>query len=71
MIRQADTTRRFQVKDEEALNPYMGFVSFQHFQGGELYSDSIVRPENNMCETESFECYPIQKDPSDGSGGTA
>jgi len=62
MIRQADTTRHFQVKDEEALNPYMGFVSFQHFRGEKLYSDSIVRPENNMCETENFECYPIPED---------
>ena len=62
MIRQADTKRCFQVKDEEALNPYMGFVSFQHFNGEALYSDSIVRPENNMCETENFECYPIPDD---------
>ena len=62
MIRQADTTRRFQAKEEEALNPYMGFVSFQHFRGEKLYSDSVVRPENNMCETENFECYPIPDD---------
>ena len=34
-------------------------MSFQHFRGEELYSDIIVKPENNMCETEDVECYPI------------
>ncbi len=40
-------------------NPYTGFTSFQHFGNDKLYSDMIVRPENNMTETEHVECYPI------------
>lgn len=62
MLRQTDTENRFNYKREEGINPYIGFMSFQHFRGEKLYSDSIVRPENNMTETEPFECYPIPDD---------
>ena len=49
----------FQYKREKAQNPYIGFTSFQHFKKDELYSDLIVKPENNMTETEHVECYPV------------
>ncbi|MEE1043601.1 MAG: DUF4832 domain-containing protein, partial [Clostridia bacterium] len=52
----------FKYKPEEGVNPYIGFMSFQHFRGERLYSDSIVRPENNYTETEPFECYPVPDD---------
>ncbi len=39
----------------------------KHFQGDPLYSDSIVKPENNFTETEAFECYPVpEKVPQNG-----
>lgn len=44
---------------EKKQNPYIGFTSFQHFRSDELYSDLIVKPENNMTETEHVECYPV------------
>lgn len=44
---------------EAGQNPYTGIVSFQHFRGEKLYSDIVVKPENNMCETENVECYPV------------
>ena len=59
MLREATIKKSFGYKQEEAQNPYIGFTSFQHFQGDPLYSDSIVKPENNFTETEAFECYPI------------
>ena len=62
MLRKYDTTASFNYKKEEGLNPYIGFVSFQHFRSEKLYSDSVVRPENNRTETEAFECYPIPDD---------
>ena len=62
MIRKANCLNKFQYKLEEGLNPYIGFTSFQHFNGEKLYSDSIVRPENNLTETEPFECYPVPDD---------
>ncbi|MBE6616645.1 MAG: DUF4832 domain-containing protein [Ruminococcaceae bacterium] len=52
-------TNHFSYKPEEVQNPYIGFLSFQHFRGESLYSDVIVRPEGNMTETEDLECYPI------------
>ncbi len=55
-------TNSFGYKKEAGLNPYIGFDSFQHFRGEALYSDVVVRPENKMCETENFECYPIGED---------
>ena len=53
---------KFSYKPEDGLNPYMGFVSYQHFNGEKLYSDSVVKPENNWTETEAFECYPVPED---------
>ena len=55
-------TNRFQYRVEEGQNPYIGFMSFQHFRGEKLYSDIIVKPENKMTETERVECYPISAD---------
>ena len=52
-------TNQFTYKREEGQNPNSGFMSFQHFRGEKLYSDCVVRPENNMTETEHYECYPI------------
>ena len=51
--------RTFNIKREERINPYIGFTSFQHFRGEKLYSDLVVLPENNFCETEKVECYPV------------
>ncbi len=51
--------KKYSYQKEIYQNPYTGFTSFQHFGNGKLYSDLIVRPENNMTETEHIECYPI------------
>ncbi len=51
--------KQFSYQVEKKQNPYVGFTSFQHFRNDELYSDLIVRPENNMTETEHVECYPV------------
>ena len=51
--------KSFAYKRECKQNPYIGFTSFQHFRNDELYSDLIVKPENNMTETEHVECYPV------------
>lgn len=50
---------KFNYKKEPKQNPYTGIVSFQHCNDEELYSDLVVKPENNMTETEHVECYPI------------
>lgn len=50
---------RYQYQREKKQNPYVGFTSFQHFRNDELYSDLVVKPENNMTETEHVECYPV------------
>lgn len=52
----------FKYQKEEGQNPYIGFTSFQHFRNEALYSDLVVRPENNLTETEHVECYPIPSD---------
>jgi len=52
-------TNYFHYQEEKAQNPYIGFTSFQHFRGEELYSDIVVKPENNMRETENIEPYPV------------
>jgi len=52
-------TTSFSYKPEAVQNPYIGFMSFQHFRGEALYSDVVVRPEGNMLETEDLECYPV------------
>ena len=62
MLKKATVVNKFGYKKEEGLNPYIGFMSFQHFNGEKLYSDSIVSPENKFTETEPFECYPVPSD---------
>ncbi len=52
-------TKTYSYKREKKQNPYIGFTSFQHFRNDELYSDLVVKPENNMTETEHVECYPV------------
>ncbi len=52
----------FEYRAEEGQNPYIGFMSFQHYRGEKLYSDIVVKPENKMTETERVECYPISPD---------
>ena len=52
----------FGYRPEEKQNPYIGFVSFQHFSGEKLYSDITVLPENRMTETERVECFPVSPD---------
>ncbi len=52
-------TERYSYRREARVNPYIGFTSFQHFGTDVLYSDLVVRPENNMTETEHVECYPV------------
>ena len=59
MLRKATKKKIFNYLVEAGQNPYCGIMSFQHFRGDKLYSDVIVKPENNMCETENVECYPI------------
>ena len=59
MRQKATQMKNFNKQDEQGQNPYIGFVSYQHFRDEELYSDIIVRPENGMTETENYECYPI------------
>lgn len=52
-------TRYFGYQEEAAQNPFIGFTSFQHFRNEPLYSDVVVKPENNMRETENLEPYPV------------
>ena len=59
MLRKANFTNYFEYKREEGQNSNTGFMSFQHFKDEALYSDCVVLPENRMCETEHYECYPI------------
>lgn len=62
MLRKATRTNLFKRRAEEGQNPYIGFLSFQHFRGEKLYSDIVVKPENKFCETERVECYPVSPD---------
>ncbi len=55
-------TKIFNYKKEEGQNPYIGFMSFQHFRDEKMYSDIVVRPEANRTETERVECYPPAPD---------
>lgn len=59
MIKTPTKTNTFRYAPEIRQNPYTGFMSFQHFKGDPIYSDCIVKPENNMCETENYEPYPV------------
>lgn len=58
-MRLASTTNYFAYKKEPHQNHFTGFMSFQHYKNDPMYSDVIVRPENNMCETQDLECFPI------------
>ena len=62
MKRIAERIKTFGFKQEEGLNPNIGIMSFQHFNGEKLYSDIVVHPKNNFCETENVECYPVPDD---------
>ncbi len=55
-------TNTFGYKREEGQNPFIGFMSFQHFRDEKMYSDIVVRPEANRTETERVECYPPSPD---------
>ena len=55
----------FKYAPEEGQNPYIGFMSFQHFRNESMFSDIVVRPEANRTETERVECYPISADAED------
>ena len=50
---------RFVPTEETVSNPYIGFTSYQRFRGDALFSDIVVRPENNRTETERTECFPV------------
>ena len=52
---------RFSPRDDRISNPYIGFTSYQQFRGSPLFCDVVVRPENNMTETEATEAYPVQR----------
>lgn len=65
MLKLPTKTEKFACKKEEGLNPYIGFVSFQHFRGENLYSDIVVEEKNKRTETERIECYPISADAED------
>lgn len=62
MLKAPTKTNRFEYRIEEGHNPYIGFMSFQHFRGEKLYSDIVVKPENKYTETERVECYPVSPD---------
>ena len=42
MLKTANKTNYFTYKREEKQNPNVGFMSFQHFEGEEIYSDCDV-----------------------------
>ncbi len=59
MTKTPTITNKFGYAPEIKQNPYTGFMSFQHFRDDPIYSDCVVKPENNMCETENYEPYPV------------
>ncbi len=59
MKREPTKEVRFLPTDKPVRNPYIGFTSYQRFRGDPLYTDVVVRPENNKTETEATECYPV------------
>lgn len=60
MERRPNAKTHFETTASAAKNPYIGFTSYQSFRGDPLFSDVIVRPENNGTETEATECYPVR-----------
>ena len=59
MMKGHTRTVRFSPTEEAVKNPYIGFTSYQRFRGDPLFSDIVVRPDNNLTETERTECYPV------------
>jgi len=59
MFQKAEVRAFFQKARALRANPYIGFTSFQHFRGDEIYSDIVVDPANHALETEERECYPV------------
>ncbi len=59
MIQSSTSTNYFNYQKEPKQNHFIGFMSFQHYKDEALYSDVVICPENNMCETQDYECYPI------------
>ena len=55
MIRTPTKQQHFEAKDEPVQNPFIGFTSYQRFRYDPLFSDVIVKPENNLTETEETE----------------
>ena len=52
--------KTFGYKREVKPNPYIGFTTFNHFEGEALYSDCVVGKQGIAgCETEPYECYPV------------
>ena len=67
MKRKPNAINFFDPLETPVANPYIGFTSYQRFRGDPLYSDIVVRPENNGTETEAVECYPVpQSVPQEG-----
>ncbi len=66
MYRKINAKNTFNRLPEAGQNPFVGFMSFQHFRGEKLYSDIEVLPENNYTETERVECYPVVGTPENG-----
>ena len=62
MKREATKRKFFKLSEKPVKNPYVGFTTFQHFRNDALYSDIVVKPENNATETEERECYPVPSD---------
>ncbi len=62
MLRTPNIKNSFEYRVEEGQNPYIGFMSFQHFRGEKLYSDIVVKPEAMFTETERVECFPVSSD---------
>ena len=61
MIKIPTEQQRFAAKDEPVGNPFIGFTSYQRFRSDPLFADVVVRPENNLTETEETECYPVRE----------
>ena len=61
--------QQFEATDGPVSNPFIGFTSFQRFRPDPLFSDVIVKPENNRTETEETECYPVTENAVRHNGG--
>ena len=69
MIRIPTEKQQFTATDGPVSNPFIGFTSYQRFRRDPLYSDVIVKPENNKTETEATECYPVSESAVRHHGG--